>query len=419
MPRVNCPSCETTLSIPDPIPAAGRCPKCQEVIRLKTPTPAPAVITRQAPAAAPPRRAADLDAKRPRGVADEDEDEPRRSRNGRRQSESSLWQHPAFLIGLGFCLVLLLGGLGVGGYFLFRKGESSSSSSSASSSDKETEKVTTSYEIKFRKESKGDKTLIVKDGNGSMSTTLKDPGGKILMEKKDEKGGESFKYVEEILEKEGSGRATRVRRTYEKAESTEKGMTRTLSFQGKPILIEKKGPTYTFSVEGGKELPPEDASALAREFNEPQPIFYQETFFLPNKAVTVGDSWKIDIEPLIKQMQENSGAQVDLAKSTSTGKLIKVYKKDGKTFGVLEMKIDLALLPVGAPPDTTPLKNGARLSFTMNLDQCIDGTSRNSSWTGSMTSTASMLVPGPDGKQVLGNFDVRTTMSESHEERAR
>ena len=80
---------------------------------------------------------------------------------------------------------LLLGGLGVGGYFLFRKGESSSSSSSATSSDKE--KDTTPYEIKFRKESKGDTTLIVKDGNGSMSTTVKDPGGKILVEK-NEKG---------------------------------------------------------------------------------------------------------------------------------------------------------------------------------------------------------------------------------------
>jgi hypothetical protein len=485
MPRVNCPSCETTLSIPDPIPAAVRCPKCKHVIRMKPPAPARAVTTRQAPATAPPRRpvqepvekprrsadltaekprrAADPDAPRLRRVADEEEDEPRRPRlagvpdarrarravdedvdqdededveqdedeprrprkGGRKSQRQSLWQHPAFLIGLGFFLVLLLGGLGAGGYFLFRKGESSSSSSSASSSDKdkekEKEKDTTSYEIKIRKESKGDKALIVKEDNGTVNSTIKDLGGKFLMEeKKNEKNGSSYKYVEEILEKEGTARATRVRRTYQKAEKTENGMTRTLALQGKTILIEKKGPSYTISVEGGMELPPEDAKSLAKEFNKPESEFDYETFFLPKKAVTVGESWKIDPEPLIKDaLSGDNPMSLDPAKTTCTGKLIKVYKKDGKTFGVLEIKMDFAILSMGKPPSVVPLKEGSRFSITMNLDQCIDGTSQNGSSTGSMTMILNAVVPAPDGKQVVRNFDVRGIMSASHEDRAR
>jgi hypothetical protein len=316
-----------------------------------------------------------------------------------------------FLIGARSLALLLLLGF-FGGVLCVRL--SQDQKASAAPADKDT----TSYEIKIRKDSKGDKVLIVKDENTVEKMMFKDPDGKILQDKT-EKRDESLKFVEETLEREGTKRATRLRRTYEKAQVTKDGTTTTLPYEGKTVLIEKKDMKYTFTIEGGKELTGEDASHLAKEFNKPESALDLETIFLPKKAVAVGETWKIDAEALAKDFTGGEKMALDTAKSTATGKLIKAYKKDAKTFGVIEVKLDFPILSIGDGAQKIGFKDGARASMTMNMDVCIDGTSHDGIGTSSMLFSGTGSIQTPDGKEFTLLIDTRTTGTDRREERSR
>jgi hypothetical protein len=72
---------------------------------------------------------------------------------------------------------------------------------------------------------------------------------------------------------------------------------------------------------------------------------------------------------------KGGGLKIDLTRCTVTGKLTKAYKKEGMTFGVLELKMVMIPLSIGEDPQIITFKDGAPMSITMNMDVCIDGTS--------------------------------------------
>jgi hypothetical protein len=429
VPRVTCPSCQKALTLPDPIPAAVRCPACSQVLRLKTPAPAGAVPSRKAPAAESPRRAADLttekprravdaEARRPRHVPDDEieereeeyEEEPRRPRK-RRLAARPWFLHPLILVGAALFALFLVGGLSVGAYFLFRKDESESSAATSA-------KDLPTYDIKLRQDRKGDKTLITKEVNTTTITTIRGADG-IIIKNTTEKTTENIKFVEEILEKEGTHRATRLRRTYEKAQGTKDLQIKRQPYEGQTVLIEKKekGPKYTFMIEGGRELTGEEASRLSREFDKPEPEVDLEKLMLPGKPVAVGDSWKIDVEPFAKDLKRDASFNINAAQSTATGKLTKVYKKEGKTFGGMDIKMEFAFDSLGDGPQKIAFKKGGKWTLYGTFDVCIDGTSPNGLLTMAATMNGTGSITGPDGKEISVELNVSSSEQTRHEER--
>ena len=78
---------------------------------------------------------------------------------------------------------------------------------------------------------------------------------------------ESSIFKETIVERDGHKPATKLQREYTKAQLTADGVTKILPYQGKTLVIERKGDKYTFTIKGGTGLPATDAALLEREFN--------------------------------------------------------------------------------------------------------------------------------------------------------
>jgi hypothetical protein len=273
------------------------------------------------------------------------------------------------------------------------------------------------YTLKIYNERKGDRVLVIKDETSTQKMSLKDSDGKVVMDSM-EKTVENLQFVEETLEREGTKRATRLRRTYEKAQVTKDGKTTTLPYEGKTVLIAKKGDKYTFTIEGGKELTGEEASLLTKEFDKPESETDLEKLLLPGKPVAAGDSWKIDAGPILKEMSKEA-FHLDKEKTTATGKLIKAYKKDGINYGVLEINLNFVLLGLGEAPTQVTFKEPAKFAITMNLDICIDGTSPNGSMTANMAFAGTGTLKGPDGKEFTMMMDMRGSENSRHENKAR
>ena len=145
-------------------------------------------------------------------------------------------------------------------------------------------------------------------------------------------------------------------------------------YSGKTVLIEKKGAKYELGMDG-KPLKEEEAAELYKTFNksEDEP---ENDDFLPEKAVKVGDSWKVSAEKtekMLKSLGEDK-LKVDLKTSSAGGKLLKTYKKDGTAFGVLELTVTLFVTDIEAGGNFTKTKEGSKIVLKATIDTCIDGT---------------------------------------------
>jgi hypothetical protein len=79
--------------------------------------------------------------------------------------------------------------------------------------------------------------------------------------------------------------------------------------------------------------------------------------------------WKVDAAKFVKK-QPRDKVTLDAAKSAMCGKLLKVYQKGGKPFGVLELKGEFPVTDLGS--QGPPLKTGS-LRMTVTADVCLDG----------------------------------------------
>jgi len=223
--------------------------------------------------------------------------------------------------------------------------------------------------VKIRKIAAGDMVQVT--SVESMETVSKlTANGKT--EEKTEKTGLKVKFTEEVLtlDKDGKKPAT-ARRSYEKAEATKGDAAATaISLVGKPIdiALDKDG-KYTFTQDG-KPVGPDALDILVKDFakkgnNRDEVVF-------PKTPVKPGDSWPIEIEKAAADLA-GEGATIDFKKSTATGKLVKTYEQGGKTFGVIEVTMDLVVTELKSG-QTIPLKAGSNIKIEVVLDGCIDGT---------------------------------------------
>jgi hypothetical protein len=221
------------------------------------------------------------------------------------------------------------------------------------------------YTIKLRGDQEGDKMLVTETSDGSFSSTVL-VGAQEKKEAK--KAVEKFEYTETIFAMPaGADRPTKVARAYTVAEEQEAGKSKKVfSYAGKTVLIEKKNGTYGITADG-KPLPPEEDAQFRKSFEKPDKV--RNEHFQPKKPVKVGESWAIDIGPLSSLP---GGLSVPVNKDTGTarGKLVRVYEKDGKQWGVIDVKIDFKV-----EGDQGGLTMDGDLGLGATFDMPIDGSS--------------------------------------------
>jgi hypothetical protein len=274
------------------------------------------------------------------------------------------------------------------------------------------------YTIKIKEAGKGDAVRVDATDKTDSQSRLVDADGKALLEK-GEKTEKVSVYRETVLDKEaGKRRATRLQRHYDKAQVTTNGKTQDLPYQGKTVLIEKKDGTYHFRVEGGAELEGDDARLLNEEFNKSgDEDFDIQKAVMPGKAVALNDSWKLDMGPLTATFTKATKMQIDADKSAGTGKLAKVYEKDGARFGVMELHLEMPIKEIGEGKNKVTLQAGSKWTMDITLDGCIDGSRLDGTRQSVSKIEATGQVPLPDGKEakltVTASGDSRETSKEA------
>jgi len=308
-------------------------------------------------------------------------------------------------------VALLLGGAGVGGaVWYFNRG----SKDQADGKGGEAAADGTKYEIKVRKNAGLGRTAVTDDTTQEVKDVIRS-GGQVKEQAL--KKVESSKYTQETLETDGNDRPTKLRRTYDRARLTENDRETVFPYQGKTVLIEKVGERYGFAIDGGGPLAGPEARLLDEEFNK-KPNAGREQFedlFLPKRAVAVGDSWEPDLSAVARVFAANGGLPVDLSKATGKGTLVKVHKQDGKQFGVMEFKAELPLKDTTTADKVTFLPGG-KLTLTVSLDACIDGTDASRDLKAEVVASVTTLTRN-DGQEVreaveyrVSGHKVRTTL---------
>jgi hypothetical protein len=147
-----------------------------------------------------------------------------------------------------------------------------------------------------------------------------------------------------------------------------------LPYQGKTVLIEKRGDRYHFQIEEGEELTGENAEILEREFNQRKGDELDfNRILIPKNPVRVGETWELDTQALCRDLENTGGMEVDAAKSKASAKLVKAYKQDGRQFGVIQVHLDFSIKALKKGDQKISLSQGTIFLADATAEGCIDG----------------------------------------------
>lgn len=254
------------------------------------------------------------------------------------------------------------------------------------------------YTIRLKRAARGETVATETESSQQMRVRLKDTDGNTVKDQEN-KSSEQFNYREAVLEKKADDkRPTRLERTYEKAELTAEGKKQSFPYEGKTVVIEKKGDRYQFRIKDGDELTGAAAAYLDREFNSPDQSKLDDEMFLPKKPVALAEAWPIDVGPLAKSFEKMMPVQIDVERARASGKLVKVYQKDGRQYGILQLKVELPLKQAQFGNNKVPFKNLAKAVVETTLDGCIDGSVESGEMQSQMEFSATGPIKGGDGK---------------------
>ncbi|MCE9560656.1 MAG: hypothetical protein K8U57_01250 [Planctomycetes bacterium] len=240
--------------------------------------------------------------------------------------------------------------------------------------------------IKISRVKSGDRVKITKTETDSESTTFGVAGKE---EAKSENKSKSMVYVDEIIvAAEKKGPAIKLIRTYEKYENStpEPGMSAPPLKVA--IQIEKKDNKYTYTVDG-KPVEKEVAALLDTEFMKPISDVDDEDL-LPKGPIKPGETWKPNTAKLLKDLAGDGKLLTDEEKSTIVCKLVSATKKNDKQYGVIELKVDLAVKAIGGKKEIL-IKSG-KMTFTMTGNVCLDGTDPSETSTDEMSFVMEAVV---------------------------
>jgi hypothetical protein len=245
--------------------------------------------------------------------------------------------------------------------------------------------------IKLKDKAEGAAYQVEKNESGTVTTKVTVMG----QNKEDTKKlSETTAYKETVLKLDDKKHATKLEREYTKAEKTTDGKAEKSPLSGKTVVIEKKGDKFTFTFKDGGEVEGEAAEGLNKEFNKNAHDDDLDKLLLPTKAVKPGDEWKIDMKAVAQYFSAGEDLDVDGDKATGTGKLLKVYKKDGKQFGEIMVKLEMPVKSLGKGNMKIDAEKGSKVVLSGTMDVCIDGSASTGSLKAKMLMDVSAMPPG-------------------------
>ncbi|HJZ93572.1 MAG TPA: hypothetical protein VKE40_22030 [Gemmataceae bacterium] len=264
------------------------------------------------------------------------------------------------------------------------------------------------FEIRLKHPARGDVCVCTCEDTREVTITVRGADGKVL-DKTEETIVDACKFRQEVIEKAAGKRPTRVKRTYTEATRTVGDDAHKLPYDGQLVLIERAERGYRFTIDDGKELKGDEAGDLPEAFGDHLPSDEEfDAAILPGNAVAVGEEWDIGPKRVaaLFARDEDAPRTFDLDKANATGKLTKAYKKDGRQFGVLDIRIEV---PLRRFEGAHPCRAGAKMTQRLTVDTCIDGTVDTDTGTVvvELTGTADVLEGGkPSGTTI--EFDLRS-----------
>ena len=267
-----------------------------------------------------------------------------------------------------------------------------------------------SYTLQLYKSKKGDKSEHEKNETTKTSFSFVG-GGKNTSEESTSGNREAFTEV--ILEKkDGDRRPTKLTRAYTVAEKTAMGETTRAVYAGKTVLIEKKVDTCELSIKG-KALKESVAKELYRKFNKNDDDPHDQEL-LSEEPVKVGGTWTVPAAKSARMFTTiaDDKMKINATRSTVSGKLLKVYKKDGAQFGTIEMTITVFVTEIDLGGQLVKTAGASKMVFKSTHDTCIDGTVEfgDSRKEGALDITAA--IPN------VGSVTIKSTMTGTEKIRA-
>lgn len=194
----------------------------------------------------------------------------------------------------------------------------------------------------------------------------RDVFGKALQIQNGNSGGSEMAYTMTILEGPVAA-PQKIERKYTKAVIGESSDP--LAIQGRTLVFENKFGVYILQNPGDPPLPESETEKEEAEVN--RGFTCKLTTLFPSGSVKVGESW--DIDPIVI-LQSWCGSKLrdvtDLDKSSSRGKLVRVYKKDDRQFGVIEVEASLVVKEI---TDARVLGKPLATDIRISADFVIDG----------------------------------------------
>ena len=254
------------------------------------------------------------------------------------------------------------------------------------------------FTVKLKDSGEGDVAVVKKNDTTVTMVTVVDGAGQVLVDKSDTKT-EEREFKDTILKQEAGKPVTKRLREYIKAQSGQDGKVEDGVLQGKTFIIEKKADQYLFTDKDGEAVAGAVKAALQKEFaKKGDADATMEKLVLPKEAVKAGESWKIEMPMIVKEISKEGGMVLDVAKSTGQGTLVRAYQKDGRQFGEMKFKMEMPIDTIGEGKGQLKFSSGAKIVMDINFDVCIDGTSATGvmKMKMNMAGTATFpLMPGP------------------------
>jgi hypothetical protein len=272
------------------------------------------------------------------------------------------------------------------------------------------------YNIQLKKAPKGTTLHAEKTDANTESVKIFDIKGASLKDST-KKETAIWGYDETILERPDLKKmATSLKRVYQKATAKIGDETTVLPYQGKTVLIDKKGDKYQFRYENGGEITGKDAEHLDKEFNKDSDAVDPENLLLPSKAVAVNESWKIAMPEFLKEFEKSTKMKVDAQKASGSGKLVKAFKKDGRQYGDLVIDLDLPVKTAQTDGGEIQWQPGTLMKIQFKTTACIDGSVDDAKGDWSIQFNGKTLLPSPDNPMARLELAVRNTSDVSVKE---
>lgn len=257
----------------------------------------------------------------------------------------------------------------------------------------------------------GERTKVVSSERTDNSMTLRS-GGAVVQEQKEQKD-QVATFIETVLSMDGD-QITKRSRKYESVKRVKDGKVVKLDLVGKVVIIERMGTKYSFTYEGGGEITGDTLAYLSDEFKEKDNKNEKlDKIMMAKDPVAVGETWMVNAKDMVAALDKAMVDAIDLKAATITGKLTKVYSKNGARYGIINIVAKLPVVRVGPAGMAIPTDAGSNFTMRFDLDICTDGTLTDGTMTVTLTGAMGATIKSPDGKEFIMKVNIEGNMTQT------